>query len=176
MNNNTKSCERQKVIAVIKFTVSDFIVIGANTLRTDNPNLTTRLATGSNPNRVIVTTKLDGIDLSANVFKDDEVTIMYTELSDRIKLFPELKFKYFDGNIFGALSTLGDDNHTIMIEGGASIINQVACHCDIAVITISKKYVSGFNIYFSDDIIFVEKKRFEMENDIVLIGIFQKIA
>ncbi len=48
----------------------DGIMVGANTVRIDNPNLTVRYVEGKNPVRIIPTSKAD-IPLDANVFKTD---------------------------------------------------------------------------------------------------------
>ncbi|WP_053377219.1 dihydrofolate reductase family protein [Paenibacillus sp. FJAT-27812] len=55
----------------------DGIMVGKNTICTDNPFLTNRYETGKNPVRLVPTRTMD-LPLDSNIFMDDERTIMIT--------------------------------------------------------------------------------------------------
>ena len=55
----------------------DGIMVGAETIRTDNPYLTVRYVEGKNPTRIVPTSKAD-IPLDANILKKDAPTIIVT--------------------------------------------------------------------------------------------------
>ncbi|CAM4372971.1 dihydrofolate reductase family protein [Paenibacillus alkaliterrae] len=55
----------------------DGIMVGKNTICTDNPFLTNRFETGKNPVRLVPTRTMD-LPLDSNIFMDDERTIMIT--------------------------------------------------------------------------------------------------
>jgi len=55
----------------------DGIMVGAETIRTDNPFLTVRYVEGKNPTRIVPTSKAD-IPLDANILKKDAPTIIVT--------------------------------------------------------------------------------------------------
>jgi Pyrimidine reductase, riboflavin biosynthesis len=55
----------------------DGIMVGAETIRTDNPFLTVRYVSGKNPTRIIPTSTAD-IPPDANILKKDSPTIIVT--------------------------------------------------------------------------------------------------
>ena len=60
------------------------ILIGYNTLINDNPLLTTRLASGKNPIRLVLSRTID-LSLELNVFNTDARTIIFNPLKNDIK-------------------------------------------------------------------------------------------
>ncbi|MBW7476907.1 dihydrofolate reductase family protein [Paenibacillus oenotherae] len=71
----------------------DGIMVGKNTILTDNPFLTNRYEANNNPARIIPTRSMD-IPLDSNVFKDDGRTIIVTTESgaepDKVRAIQEL--------------------------------------------------------------------------------------
>jgi len=69
----------------------DGIMVGAETIRTDNPFLTVRYVEGKNPTRIVPTTMAD-IPLNANILEKDAPTIIFTSErapEDRIRKLEE---------------------------------------------------------------------------------------
>ena len=153
--------------------MSDYIVVGANTIRKDNPLLTTRLVSGPNPQKIVFSNKLEDVPLTSNILYDKNNIFFHTNSEEKnISKFSEFgKVLQFDGNLHRALMKIGNDETTIMIEGGMQIISQLILHADLVVVSISKqKIVPGKQINFSESINFDEKFRFEDEKDLILFG------
>ncbi|MFN3975615.1 MAG: 2,5-diamino-6-(ribosylamino)-4(3H)-pyrimidinone 5'-phosphate reductase [Aquificaceae bacterium] len=55
----------------------DAIMVGCNTIKTDNPSLTVRLVKGKNPIRIIPCSRAD-MPLDSNVLKKDAITLIAT--------------------------------------------------------------------------------------------------
>lgn len=98
------------------------ILIGKNTAVNDNPSLTTRLAEGKSPIRIII---------GNEPLKDESLTILkdnYPTLIFNLKLDESIKNKEwirFDGKIQSVLKELAKrDIQSVIIEGGANILNQ----------------------------------------------------
>lgn len=60
------------------------ILVGYNTLMNDNPQLTTRLAEGKNPIRLVLSRTID-LPTDLNIFKSDAKTIVFNPLKDEVK-------------------------------------------------------------------------------------------
>ena len=60
------------------------ILVGYNTLMNDNPQLTTRLAEGKNPIRLVLSRTID-LPTDLNIFKSDAKTIIFNPLKDEVK-------------------------------------------------------------------------------------------
>jgi len=113
------------------------VLVGAGTIKTDNPLLNVRKLKGRNPIRIIIDGKLSS-PMTSNIFHCDDLqnTWMYTSTSaDKKKLqkFKDLGVKIFpirqNGigqlNINSILRTLAQNNITsVLVEGGANIFTQ----------------------------------------------------
>lgn len=105
----------------------DAILVGANTLRQDNPKLTSRIEGGVNPYRIILSDKLD-IDRNYEVFKEnfDKKTYIATISQKDIDINAEIiRCKEKDGRVDlkDLLNKLYERNiGSVLVEGG-SIIN-----------------------------------------------------
>ncbi len=69
----------------------DGIMVGAETIRTDNPFLTVRYVEGKNPTRIVPTAMAD-IPLNANILEKDAPTIIFTSEKapeDRVRKLEE---------------------------------------------------------------------------------------
>ena len=69
----------------------DGIMVGAETIRTDNPFLTVRYVEGKNPTRIVPTAMAD-IPLNANILEKDAPTIIFTSErapEDRVRKLEE---------------------------------------------------------------------------------------
>jgi len=114
----------------------DAVMVGANTIAIDNPQLTVRNVAGRNPKRIILDGKLN-IDINAKVLNCEDVknTWILTsansnkEKIDRItkKGARVIQFKSGDIqlNLKNVLAKLGEEKITsLFVEGGADIFSQ----------------------------------------------------
>ncbi len=106
----------------------DGIMVGAETIRTDNPYLTVRYVKGKNPTRVIPTVTAN-IPLDSNILKKDAPTIIVTTESapeENVKALSELvevvkigKDKLDFIKMMEFLYSRGI--HNLMVEGGSTL-------------------------------------------------------
>ena len=108
----------------------DGIMVGANTVRIDNPNLTVRYVDGENPIRVIPTSTGD-IPLDANVLNTDVaptvIAVSERAPADRIRAFKEKgaevvvagKDRVDFVELLKKLKGMGIEK--LMVEGGSSV-------------------------------------------------------
>jgi diaminohydroxyphosphoribosylaminopyrimidine deaminase/5-amino-6-(5-phosphoribosylamino)uracil reductase len=100
------------------------IIVGTNTARTDNPELTPRLATGRPPLRLVLDRESTLPD-SLNLFDGSESTVVYTE----IKKEPGVNLEYvripFDSNLLSGIMTHLEEVgvNSLLVEGGAQLLN-----------------------------------------------------
>ena len=105
--------------------ISDAVLVGVNTIIKDNPLLTTRKITGSNPVRIIIDPSLK-LTNKYKIFKDNNTNIIFTNTSSKKKLknsviitFPK---KNFTKNIYKYLKSMSLNN--ILIEGGPTTLSK----------------------------------------------------
>ncbi|SHK35973.1 RibD family protein [Thermocrinis minervae] len=107
----------------------DAIMVGCETVRTDNPSLTVRYVEGKNPIRIIPCSTAN-VPLDANIFSKDAPTVIVTTLrapKERIDKIKELGAEVWivgeDLVDFDRLMPIMVDRgiKSLMVEGGASI-------------------------------------------------------
>jgi 5-amino-6-(5-phosphoribosylamino)uracil reductase len=106
----------------------DGIMVGAETIRTDNPYLTVRYVSGKNPTRIIPTSTAD-IPLDANILKKDSPTIIVTTekapeervkaLSEKVEVIIAGKEEVDLIKMMDILYNRGIRN--LMVEGGSTL-------------------------------------------------------
>jgi 5-amino-6-(5-phosphoribosylamino)uracil reductase len=106
----------------------DGIMVGAETIRTDNPYLTVRYVSGKNPTRIIPTSTAD-IPLDANILKKDSPTIIITTekapkervkaLSEKVEVVIAGKEEVDLIKMMDILYNRGIRN--LMVEGGSTL-------------------------------------------------------
>lgn len=106
----------------------DGIMVGAETIRTDNPYLTVRYVKGKNPTRIIPTSTAN-IPLNSNILKKDAPTIIVTTESapeENVKALSEFvevvkigKDKLDFIKMMDFLYSRGI--HNLMVEGGSTL-------------------------------------------------------
>ncbi|ACD65871.1 MAG TPA: 2,5-diamino-6-(ribosylamino)-4(3H)-pyrimidinone 5'-phosphate reductase [Sulfurihydrogenibium sp.] len=106
----------------------DGIMVGAETIRTDNPYLTVRYVSGKNPTRIIPTSTAD-IPLDANILKKDSPTIIVTTekapeervkaLSEKVEVIVAGKEEVDLIKMMDILYNKGIRN--LMVEGGSTL-------------------------------------------------------
>lgn len=101
------------------------IMVGTNTLLTDDPALTTRLWEGKNPLRVCLDRKLKAPG-SFKIFNDQAPTLIVNEIENKVLENIEfLKIDFDESLIPNILSTLFEKNiQSLFVEGGAHLLNQ----------------------------------------------------
>ncbi len=102
----------------------DAIMAGGETVRTDNPSLTTRLWTGKNPVRVIVS-KSGELAGDHAVFDDEAKTILFSS-RERPGLYAaeQIRMKSDEGFVAEVMKELYNRGiQSVMVEGGAFIIS-----------------------------------------------------
>ncbi|WP_299239023.1 2,5-diamino-6-(ribosylamino)-4(3H)-pyrimidinone 5'-phosphate reductase [Sulfurihydrogenibium sp.] len=106
----------------------DGIMVGAETIRTDNPYLTVRYVSGKNPTRIIPTSTAD-IPPDANILKKDSPTIIVTTEKapeDRVKALSEKVEVIIAGkeevDLFKMMDILYNRGiRNLMVEGGSTL-------------------------------------------------------
>lgn len=103
----------------------DAIMVGTNTVKKDNPSLTTRYWEGKNPLRITLDLK-DTLDRNSNIFNNQADTLVY-RLSKSAQIgkstFIELKDK--EDVIDQILADLNRRQiNSLIVEGGSTLLNQ----------------------------------------------------
>lgn len=104
-------------------TEEEAILVGFNTVRSDNPLLTARLAQGKNPMRIVIDEKLQ-LSPSLNIFNQDAQTIVFNAIkSDKQNHlhFIKIDFDNLFNKILNELFTLNVSS--VIIEGGTKTLN-----------------------------------------------------
>ncbi len=104
----------------------DAILIGTNTVQTDNPRLTNRLYYGSNPLRIILDRNLR-LSEKLNIYDDSAKTWIVTEKEIEKTIFNNTSFVNinFDNQlIFNLLKKMHEAKiSSLIVEGGAALLN-----------------------------------------------------
>ena len=118
----------------------DAVLIGAGTLRTDNPSLTVRLVKGRNPHKIIIDGNFTSL-VSCKVFQKQhkERILFFTSkncyntfpqkieklMKRGVEIFPLYSTKNNSIKISEILSLLAEQNiSSVLVEGGASMYSQ----------------------------------------------------
>ena len=99
----------------------DGILVGANTIRNDNPQLTTRYWNGTSPRKIILSGS-GNIPEESGVLKDPDLLIISNSSSDSLR--GKKNYYLMDGGLKGALDWLLKHGvQRILVEGGTETIN-----------------------------------------------------
>ena len=106
--------------------ISDAIIVGSNTIKKDDPLLTTRKIKGKNPKRIIIDGSLS-LNNKYKIFNDGNENIIFTKSNKNIKLnnstIIRLKEKNFTKNFITQIKKLKYKN--ILVEGGSKTISEL---------------------------------------------------
>ena len=106
--------------------ISDAIIVGSNTIKKDNPLLTTRKIKGTNPKRIIIDGSLS-LNNKYKIFNDGNENIIFTKSNKNIRLnnstIIRLKEKNFTKNFITKIKKLKYKN--ILVEGGSKTISEL---------------------------------------------------
>lgn len=106
--------------------ISDAIIVGSNTIKKDDPLLTTRRIKGTNPKRIIIDGSLS-LNNKYKIFNDGNENIIFTKSNKNIKLnnstIIRLKEKNFTKNLIAQIKKLKYKN--ILVEGGSKTISEL---------------------------------------------------
>lgn len=152
------SCPFDKMRQHILRSEVDAIIVGANTVRIDNPKLTLRYAHGNNPIRVVISKSLN-LNPDYAIFSTPPTTIVYTipdENLNKIEIETNLKKKnviirklsnFTIKNIFDDLEK-EFNVHKVMVEGGGKLIWSIikeSCFDEIRITISPKIFGNGVN-------------------------------
>lgn len=110
---------------------NDAILVGANTVRLDDPSLTNRFSVGPNPKRIIISGSLN-FTFNETIFNDENETIIITnnsyDNSGKINKIREkgkkcICFDKKEFNIKNIIKVLEEQENikTLMVEGGGEV-------------------------------------------------------
>ena len=106
--------------------ISDAIIVGSNTIKKDDPLLTTRKIRGTNPKRIIIDGSLS-LNNKSKIFNDGNENIIFTKSNKNIRLnnstIIRLKEKNFTKNLITQIKKLKYKN--ILVEGGSKTISEL---------------------------------------------------
>ncbi len=106
--------------------ISDAIIVGSNTIKKDDPLLTTRKIKGKNPKRIIIDGSLS-LNNKYKIFNDGNENIIFTKSNKNIRLnnstIIRLKEKNFTKNLITQIKKLKYKN--ILVEGGSKTISEL---------------------------------------------------
>ena len=106
--------------------ISDAIIVGSNTIKKDDPLLTTRKIKGTNPKRIIIDGSLS-LNNKYKIFNDGNENIIFTKSNKNIRLHNStiirLKEKNFTKNLITQIKKLKYKN--ILVEGGSKTISEL---------------------------------------------------
>ena len=106
--------------------ISDAIIVGSNTIKKDDPLLTTRKIKGTNPKRIIIDGSLS-LNNKDKIFNDGNENIIFTKSNKNIRLnnstIIRLKEKNFTKNLIKQINKLKYKN--ILVEGGSKTISEL---------------------------------------------------
>ena len=106
--------------------ISDAIIVGSNTIKKDDPLLTTRKIKGTNPKRIIIDGSLS-LNNKYKIFNDGNENIIFTKSNKNIILnnstIIRLKEKNFTKNFITQIKKLKYKN--ILVEGGSKTISEL---------------------------------------------------
>ena len=106
--------------------ISDAIIVGSNTIKKDDPLLTTRKIKGTNAKRIIIDGSLS-LNNKYKIFNDGNENIIFTKSDKNIRLnnstIIRLKEKNFTKNLIAQIKKLKYKN--ILVEGGSKTISEL---------------------------------------------------
>ena len=106
--------------------ISDAIIVGSNTIKKDDPLLTTRKIKGTNPKRIIIDGSLS-LNNKYKIFNDGNENIIFTKSNKNIRFnnstIIRLKEKNFTKNLISQIKKLKYKN--ILVEGGSKTISEL---------------------------------------------------
>ena len=106
--------------------ISDAIIVGSNTIKKDDPLLTTRKIKGTIPKRIIIDGSLS-LNNKYKIFNDGNENIIFTKSNKNIRLnnstIIRLKEKNFTKNFITQIKKLKYKN--ILVEGGSKTISEL---------------------------------------------------
>ena len=106
--------------------ISDAIIVGSNTIKKDDPLLTTRKIKGTNPKRIIIDGSLS-LNNKYKIFNDGNENIIFTKSNKNIRLnnstIIRLEEKNFTKNLITQIKKLKYKN--ILVEGGSKTISEL---------------------------------------------------
>ena len=127
INGNSHYINEKKGIKYLHClrSVCDAVVVGSNTIKKDNPQLTTRKIKGTNPKRIIIDGSLS-LTNKYKIFNDGYQNIIFTKSKKNKKLrnttIIKLDNKNFTKNIIKQINKL--EYKYILIEGGSKTISE----------------------------------------------------
>lgn len=125
-NENWITCEESKKLVHQWRSEEQAILVGRNTVLTDDPQLTTRLVKGKNPARIILDGNLS-IPSSAHVYENNADVIVINNLKDEtLTNIRFIKLDLIENNLIAMFHKLSELNYlSVIVEGGAVLLNSL---------------------------------------------------
>ena len=177
-NYNSKWITNEKSRFEVMKLRSNFqaILTGSNTVKYDNPKLTSRIKGGINPVRIIMD-RNGRLDLKSNVFADDGTRVMVIDNSD--KKYPSHIEKIPCENIKDLMETLYEKGiYSILVESGGGLnsvlikekaVDEVYQFIAPKILGGGIDFISGFNpCKIEDSIKVYDMKIKKIDDDILL--------
>ena len=150
--------------------ISDAIIVGSNTIKKDDPLLTTRKIKGTNPKRIIIDGSLS-LNNKYKIFNDGNENIIFTKSNKNIRLnnstIIRLKEKNFTKNLITQIKKLKYKN--ILVEGGSKTISELINNKYILVESAMKNkpqnIIFPFEIMIPIEIIWLLYSCFRAQNE-----------
>jgi diaminohydroxyphosphoribosylaminopyrimidine deaminase/5-amino-6-(5-phosphoribosylamino)uracil reductase len=100
-------------------------MVGKNTVLADNPRLTTRLAEGKNPLRLVIDNRLDVLR-TANIYNGDAPTIIFNSIKESQENNIQFIRIDFGGDVLEQVSQIlyRMNIQSVIVEGGAYLLNE----------------------------------------------------
>ena len=125
-NENWITCDESKKLVHQWRSEEQAILVGRNTVLTDDPQLTTRLVKGKNPARIILDSNLS-IPSSAHVYENNADVIVFNKVKDEtLKNIRFIKWDLIENNLIAMFHKLSELNYlSVIVEGGAVLLNSL---------------------------------------------------
>jgi len=122
-DNKISGVESQKLVHQIRAEEMG-IMVGKNTVLTDNPHLTNRLVEGKNPLRMFIDKDLE-VPETFNIYNDQAKTIVFNRIKDEVRGNIEFIKLNFELNVLSQISDrLFELNvQSVLVEGGSRLLN-----------------------------------------------------
>ena len=159
----------------------DAVLVGANTVRRDDPQLDVRYVNnreGRDPYKVVVTTRLSNLPKNAKLFKKEKVMVAYCKKDSDLEGVEILQFPGEKVPMRGLIKTLAKKGITsVMIEGGGEVswralkekvVDKIIFFLSPTILGGGKSVVDGEGFPLKDCLKISYEKVYKLDKDLVI--------